>query len=340
MSSRSMGTTAVGLGVGMLAVGLFVQFAIVPGRAQFPDDVERHRYYEGQLGVMLDAEALAAADLANVFVRDVPITIDRLVQTIDAKNGDALVEDSSTVSGPAGPILASDDVFVIDRTTMEHESADAAAVFGDDRVIDRTGLVVGFPIGTEARDYEGWNGDTYQVDVLRYLGEEEHAGLDTYAFSAASGPTPIVDPVVLGALPPALPQAVIAQLVPALGLGDDALAQLSDLLPNLPDPVPLTYTYTYETSYWVEPDSGVLVDYEKVESRQVALDVGGQLVPVADVMQLAYSQTDASVQDAVADAEDAKSALLWQGRVLPLALILGGVLIAAFGAVALGRSRD
>ena len=49
---------------------------------------------------------------------DVPITIDRLVQTLDTNDGDALVDDASTVSGPAGPILASEDVYVIDRTTL------------------------------------------------------------------------------------------------------------------------------------------------------------------------------------------------------------------------------
>ncbi len=339
MRSRSMGGVAVAVGVALLAVGLFVQFAIVPGRAQFPDDVERHRFYEGELGVMLDAEALAAGDLANVFVRNVPITIDRLVETVDTKDGDAVVEDTSTVSGPAGPLLASENVYVIDRKSMEHQSADVIAEFGDDRVIEREGLVIGFPIDTEAKDYVGWNGDTFQTDVLTFVGEEDHAGLATYRFSAASGPTLIVDPVVLASLPPALPKVAIEQLVPALGLPDEAVAQLAAVLPTLPDPVPLSYTYTYETSYWVEPTSGVLVDYEKMESRQVALDVGGQLAPITEVMRLDYAQTDASIAESVADAEDAKSMLFWQGRVLPFALMFGGLLIAGAGAVVASRSR-
>ncbi len=339
MGGSSMGRAAVGVGVGLLAIGLFVQFVIVPGQRQFPDDVQRHRYYEGQLGVMLDAEALAASDLANAFVRDVPITIDRLVETLETKGTDALVDDASTVSGPTGPILSTEDVYVIDRKSMEHAPAEVSAEFGDDRVIAREGLVIGFPIGTEPRDYLGWNGDTLQADVLSYVAEVEHANLSTYEFTAASGPATIVDPAVLGSLPPALPKAMIAQLVPALGLDDDAVAQLTGVLSALPDPVPLTYTYTYATTYWVEPTSGVLIDYEKMESRQVALDVGGQSIPVTEVMRLDYSQTDASVLDAVADAEDAKSRLLWQGRVLPLGLMLGGLLIAGFGAVASNRSR-
>lgn len=340
MGRKTVGTMAVGIGIVLLAAGLFVQLVVVPGRAQFPDDVERHRFYEGQLGVMLDPEALAAMDLANVFVRDVPITVDRLVQTLETDGGDALVEDSATVSGPAGPILGSTDVYAIDRSSMEHLDADAMATFDDERVIEREGLVIGFPIGTEQRDYVGWNGDTFQTDTLAYIGEEEHVGLSTYRFGATGEPTPIMDPVVLESLPPALPKAAIEQLVPALGLDEATMAQMGEVLGAMPDPVPLTYTYSYNTSYWVEPDSGVLVDYEKMESRQAALDVGGQLVPLTEVMQLEYAQTDASVADSVADAEDAKSALLWQGRVLPLALMLGGVLIAAFGAVARSRSAN
>ncbi len=208
----------------------------------------------------------------------------------------------------------------------------------DDRVIDREGLVVGFPIGTDAEDYSGFNGDTLTPNTISFIGEEEHEGLDTYTFSAASGPDVITDPELLAMFPSELPKAVIEALVPALDLSPEVATALGEVLPALPDPVPLTYTYRYETNYWVEPDSGVLVDYNKLESRFVAVDVGGQMVPVAEVMNLQYSQTAASVADAVDDAEDARSDLFWQGTVLPYALLLGGALIAIIGFVLLRRA--
>jgi hypothetical protein len=317
----------------LIAAGLVVLFIIIPGMAQFPDDVDSTRAYEGELAVMLNAEALTTMDLANIFLRDVPVTIDRRVQTLEVDGEKALVSDSAVMSGPAGPIQQAEDIYSIDRKTMLH-----IANFTDDaRVIDREGLVVGFPIGTESSEYVGWNGDTLETNPLSFVREEEHEGLDTYFFTAASGPDPIKDPGLLASFPAALPKAVVESLAPALGLPDELMAQLSQVLPMLPDPIPLAYTYSYETKYWVEPDSGVLIDYDKMESRSVALNLGDQPVPLTEVMHLEYVQTADSVADAVADAEDVKGQLLWLGTVLPYGLIVLGAIFALLGIVAFGR---
>ncbi len=334
MRGRAAGVIMATVGALAVAAGLIVLLIVVPDRAQFPDDVARMRYYEGDLALMLNADALASGDLANVFIRDVPITIDRSIETLEVDGGKALVFDGSVVSGPSGPILDSEDVYAIDRKTMES----IANFTDDDRVIDRQGLVVGFPIGTDAEDYIGFNGDTLTTNTISYVGKEQHEGLDTYRFAASSGPDPIADPDLLAMFPPALPKAVIEGLIPALDLPADAAAGLAEVLPALPDPIPLSYTYTYETNYWVEPDSGVLIDYDKLESRTVAVSLGDQTVPVAEVMHLEYAQTDDSVADAVADAEDARSNLFWQGTVLPYALLAGGALLMLAGLVFTRRS--
>ncbi len=333
MSGRATGVIMVAAGVVALVVGLIVLFVVVPARAQFPDDVDRMRFYEGDLALMLDAEALAAMDLANVFMRDVPVTIDRSIETIEVDGGKALVSDESVVNGPNGPILGSADVYAIDRKTME--SIDNFT--DDDRVIDRDGLVVGFPIGTEAKDYTGFNGDTLEPNTISFVGEDEREGLDTYTFTAASGPDVITDPELLALFPSELPKAVIEGLIPALDLPAETAAGLAEVLPALPDPVPLAYTYSYETNYWVEPDSGVLVDYDKLESRSVAVTVGDQTLPVAEVMRLEYDQTAASVADAAEDATDARNDLFWQGTVLPYALLAGGAIVLILGFILLRR---
>ena len=264
MKGRALGRTGVALATILIAAGLVLLFFVIPGLAQFPDDVDSDRAYEGELAIMLNAEALATMDLANVFLRDVPITIDRNVQTLEVDGGKALVSDTAVLLSPAGPIQSSEDIYTIDRKTMEH----VANFTTDGRVIERQGLVVGFPIGTEAADYVGWNGDSLETNTVSFVREEEHEGLTTYVFAARSGPDPIRDPVLLASFPPALPKAVIEGLAPALGLPDELLGQLGQVLPALPDPVPLAYTYSYETNYWVEPRSGVLVDYSKMESRR------------------------------------------------------------------------
>lgn len=333
MSDNTTGRALIAIGGVLLAAGLTVLLVVAPARAQFPDDVNRMRHYEGELEVMLNADALADANLANLFVRDVPVQIDRSIRTLEVDGGKALVQDESVVSGPAGPILASEDTYAIDRKTMEH----IENFTDDDRVIEREGLVVGFPIGSDAEDYAGFNGDTLTPNTISFVREADHEGLDTYVYTAASGPDVTVDPVVLASFPPALPKALIEGLVPALGLSEAEAAQLGQALGSLPDPVPLIYLYSYETTYWVEPDSGVLVDYEKLESRAVALDLGDQPVPVGEVMRLEYAQTPNSVAEAVDDAKEARSALFWQGQILPYGLILAGAVAATVGLLVLRR---
>ena len=330
---KRVGTALLGVGIVALVAGLVVQFAIAPGLLQYPDDVDQTRQFEGVLGRMLNAEALAAGDAANIFLTDVPVTIDRNVQVVEVDGQKALVEDTSVMNGPTGPVLTTENIYTIDRKSMEH----IENFTDDERVIDREGLVVGFPIGTEAEDYEGWNSDTQTTNTITYDRTETHEGIETRIFQATSGPDPITSPDMLANFPPALPKATIEALVPALGLPDAATAQLAELLPALPDPVPLAYTYEYTSDYWVEPDTGVLIDFAKVESRAVAIDLGEQQIPVAEVMHLEYQLTDASIQDAVADAEDAQGTIQLLGTIVPLALIIGGILAVIAGFVVMRR---
>lgn len=323
---RGWGIVVLVLGVLLVAGGLVVMTVVYPSQAMFPDDVDTTRAYEGELGVMLNADALASGDLANLFIRDVPVTIERQVQTVEVGGDDqAIVSEDAVMSGPAGPMMATRDVYAIDRVTME--STDNFA--NDPEVIDRTGLVIGFPIGTEAVDYVGWNGDTMSTVTIEYVAEEERGGLNTYRFHAASLPEIITDPVMLASFPEALPKTLLAQLATVIELPAGVGEQLGAVLEQLPDQVPLAYTYAFDKTYWVEPTSGVLIDVEVNETRSVALPLpGSDPVPLTEVQQLGYVTTEASVADAVADAEDASTMINLFGTIIPWGLmILGGVLV-------------
>jgi len=332
--TKGIGIAILALGVVLVAGGLAIKYVVLPSQAKFPADVDTTRVYDGELAVMLNAAALQTGDLANLFFKDVPVTIDRTVKTVEVGGGDgAIVSDHAVMNSPQGPLAESLSIFAIDRKTME-----AIEDFsGDARIIPREGLVIGWPIGSEPEDYVGWNGDTLSTTEIKYVGEEERAGVKTYKYRAVSEPKVIVDPELLAQFPPAFPKATLVQLAPALGLPDEMMAQLAPVLEVMPDPVPLTYTFAFDKTYWIEPTTGILIDIDVMESRAVALAVPGAPEPVAlaEVQHLEYVTSPASVQDAVNDADNAISQLNLFGIYIPVALIflgavgiLGGVYYA------------
>ena len=124
-----------------------------------------------------------------------------------------------------------------------------------------------------------------------------------------------------------------------------------------PDPIPLSYVYSYTGEYWVEPTTGVLIDTHKIEIRSVTVPdelltvltdklsalplkvdpaMISQLLPMT-VSHLEYQATDQSVQDAKKDAEDAKSQLTLFGTTLPILAGVIGALLGVLGLILLTR---
>lgn len=372
MSSKITGIVVLVLGIVLIAAGLVIKFVILPGQAQWPDDVDSIRTYDGTLVVMLNPQALQSGDMANLFLRDVPITNERHVTTEEVKGSKAIVREIAKMLGPGGQeIIGSDTWYAIDRKSMDHLALDKAAGFNNsDKILAREGLVIGFPIGTEKKDYQGWSDDYQTLVTVSFVRTEKHAasGLDTYVFESKSGAKEIKDPELLATFPPGLPKSLFLTLAAGLEL-PPALADLKEplglVLQNLPDLVPLKYTYEYETTYWVEPTTGVLIDYDKHEVRQAALakDVLtqaaqgaglpaealtklGQVLtlmpdpyPLAAVFEQSYHSSDQSIQDAAKDAKDAKSQLTLFGTTIPFGLIAAGLLAAIVGLFLVLRSR-
>jgi len=344
MKGKIGGLVVLLLGLLLVAGGLVVKFALLPAMAVWPDDVDSTRTYEGTLVTMLNPQALASGDLANLFLENVPVTVDRHVTTEQVDGNKALVREEVQAKGPDGqliPALAATYWYTIDRKTTEE-----IPNFTDNPGVDdnRQGLVIGFPIGTEKRDYQGWSDDLQRLQTTEFVGVEEHEGMSTYHFTSGSGPMPLLDPVLLEMFPASMPKAVVSSLAPQLGLSDELMMQFALLLPALPDPIPFTYLYEYATEYWVEPTTGMLIDYTKDESRILALQVDPSIVsigivPVGSVFSLNYQASDQSIADAKQEAEDGKSTINLFGTIIPYAAIGVGALLALGGAFMMGRKR-
>jgi len=328
------------LGVLIIVAGFVVKFAVVPSLAKFPDDVDSTRTYAGVINILNRAE-LANPTGSPLFFSGLPVISDRTVRTEDVDGEGALVSDvANLLAAPGTPIegarlTGSVDYYTIDRVTME-----AIENFtDDDRVLPRQGLVVGFPIDTEARDYIGWNGDPAQTVTLSYQGEEEREGRDTYVFEAQSGPLPIVDEGTLGEFPAGLPKAAVPALAPLLDLPPEILGALDQVLPLLPEVLPLEYTYEFSATYWVDPLTGVLIDINKNDVRKAIVSVPGLPleIPPVEVYNLTYAPTAESLAEAVDDAEDYGSLLTLGRTTVPIGLWVFGAILLAGGAFLLGR---
>jgi hypothetical protein len=341
MKHKPIGLILLALGLVLILAAGLVKWVILPAQAQWPDDVDSTRTYEGTLHVMLNPQALQTRDLSNVFSRDVPITISRHVTTEDAEGDRAVIQEVATLHGPDGQeIQRSETWYAINRRMMEAvPKAAVADLAGGNNVLDREGLVIGFPIGTGKRNYAGWSSD-YQATVeARFVREEERGGLKTYVFESSSSPRQVQDPDVLALFPADIPKEVLANLGKRLDLPALLRSQIGDAFSSLPDPVSLAYVYEYETIYWVEPTTGVLIDYNKHEAYRVALELQRltRLVPLAPVFEQSYYMAPASVQDAAEDATRAKSLLDLYGTIFPGALFLVGLVVAAAGLLTLRR---
>jgi len=334
------------VGILLVLIALVIKVVIYPSMAVWPDDVDAVRTYEGTLHVMLnpaaaaalqDPAALATLDLSQLILRDMDVTISRHVTTEETKGNKAIVLEEVRASGPPDPIpavLSGDSWYAIDRKTMN-----AVPDFSDnDNIPNREGLVIGFPIGTEKKNYPGWNGDAQRVTGdAEFVREEKHAasGLNTYVFGSESPPVEIVDPAKLAIFPPGVPKVLIQNMMAAgmIELTADDAAMFEQILPTLPDLVPLKYTYEYETVYWIEPTTGVLVDYTKHEVRWAAIEFGPMLKQVLKVFELSYNTSDESVKDAAEDAKDAKGLIDLLGTTVPMLLVVGGLVLGVIGVV-------
>lgn len=315
------------LGVLCLAAAAVLVWVIVPNSKQLPADTDTTRQFDGMAAILLNPQALASGDLRAAVVRDAPVSATRTVKVVNTDGDVAQVEDRRALSVAGQQVGQTDAMYAVDRSSLG-----AVEEYPSDwTVVDHEGLTVSWPIGSDKSDYTGWINETQSTAPIRYVRDEEKAGLDTYVYQLQSQPAPIKDEQVLATLPRAIPRGSLAELAQNLPLPDATKAQLGQALPQLPDPVPLSYQYQVSSTFWVEPTTGVVVDTEREEVRIAGLTLpNGTVVGEVPVYSVTTAFTDQSVQEASNDADDSKSTIDLVGTALPLALaVLGVILLAA-----------
>lgn len=343
---KGLGWLLAIVGVLLAAAGLVVMLVVVPGMKQLPADTDTTRTYEGTMAAMLDPATFKATN-------DLPIELARHVTVVETSDGLALVEEERTMTSGGQPLQQGVNNYSVDRVTMEWSDDYPEAWAESEGFWPREGNVIGWPMDTEPRDYTGWSDDYMSTVPLTFVEEATHdrSGMTLYTFTSSSEPQPIADAMVQGmGLPTELPKAQLALLLGSVDLGPAAATILPGLLEQLPDSVPLAYYYAYEGTYWVDPATGIVVDTAKRETRTVTLSpeaMAGTALEVLPTEQLGalqvpimdfdYTATDASVEEAKTDAEDAAGMLQLYGMTLPIIGIVAGAVLLVLGIVLIAR---
>jgi hypothetical protein len=322
------------LGVLLLGVAAILAWVVVPDRKQLPADTNTVRDFSGTADVLLDPQAVGTGDMARALQIDVPVTAQRTVD-VQATDGDAAqVSDARTLATGAGqPLGGSAVTYAVDRKTLL-----GASQFPQSwNATKPDGLTITWPIGAEQKDYPVWVNETQTTATAKYTKQEQKNGVDTYVYEVTVPAAAIKDQQVLAALPTALPGTVLGAIAAALPIPDAQKSQLAQLLPTLGAQVPLAYTYESQSTLWVEPTTGIVVDTDRRETRKAGL--GSPPIAAAPIYDVTTSFTDQSVAAAADEAADKKGDLDTFGRTLPLILTIVGILalLAALLLWLLGR---
>jgi hypothetical protein len=302
-----------------------------------PSDENTTRQYDGTAKILLNPPALATGDLRTALLTNLPVKATRNVKALATSGNVVQLQDTRTLTTESGQAVGKTQAnYAVDRKTLEATSDHPSSW----QVTAAQGLTVSWPIGADKKDYTGWVQETLATTPLKYVRQETKQGLTTYVYQSNSQPATIKDPQVLAVLPTALQVSTLQALSSVLPLSADVKAQLAALLPQLTQPVPLSYTYQVATTYWVEPTTGLVVDLKREEIRKAGISVAGKtlagILPVYDVTT-AYTPT--GVANAASDAKDKKNKIDLVGTTLPLILLIVGVLLLIAALVVFLLSR-
>jgi hypothetical protein len=337
-SKTILGSVLAVLGVLLLAAAAVLTWVVVPRAIKFPADTDTTRQYNGTAKLIVQPSALAAGDQKRAVITNAPIQATDNIKVLATSGNTAQTRDTRTLIEGGQTVGMTQATYAVDRKSLEATTDHPS----DWTVVPAQGLTVSWPIGAAQHDYTGWVSDTQTTTTLTFLRQETREGINTYVYQAKVSGQPIKDPQVLAGLPTSLPGNLLGALGSALPLPEQVKAQLAQLVPQLTQPVPLRYTYSTTATYWVEPNTGTVVDTQQEEIREASPGLPGGISAKVPVYDVVTRNTTDSVRNATNDATNDSDKITLYSRTLPLTFLAAGVvaLVAGIGLIILGRRRS
>lgn len=306
-----LGPILSGIGGFLLVAAILLNVYAYPKLATAPMDQDSVSTLYGPDATVFDSDPSVLAE----FDTELTTTAQTLgdVEASEEAGDNVRVWVNSTSTKSADGVVRSRSVERVAFDGFTGEAVNCCNAFsetvqGQPEDVEFAGLVFKFPFQTEQKTYQWWDGTLKRAVDATFEREEELEGLNTYVF------TQTIEPEVWTQME--VPPEVVGES------GDDSVVA--------------DRTYGNIRTFWVEPETGVVI--KRVEQQSATLRVDGEdRVTLTDV-ETAF--TEETIQNNVTDYGDKATQLKLIRSTLPLVLGIGGLLLLLVGLLLSRRSRE
>jgi hypothetical protein len=283
-----------GGGALFVIAALFWMWLAVPALVKYPTNIDESPRFEGTLTLYVDPAT--SQPLAQPM--KLPLAIDRRIEAMENESGSSRVVVKETITQEAGELLSAveENVYVMDRRSMENVADDRAYAFSPQNRVDRSGNYrLALPLDTDADAtyamYKNEISGSYDLVPDTENPTTKTEGMTLANFQASGTDIPLSE-AYLAALRTNLPlpaETTLTALAPRLkatGIDMDTLipAVLAALSPEdrsavqaaLAAPIPLRYFTSFTGDVGVDRRTGTEVDVRRIdETLSVKPDFAG-----------------------------------------------------------------
>lgn len=304
-----LGPILSGIGGFLLVAGILLNVYAYPKLATAPMDQDSISKLYGPDATVFDIGSLSEVDTELTTTAQ---TLGDVEASEDAGDGIRVWVNSTSTKSADGVVRSrSVERVAFDGFTGEAVNccnAFSETVQGQPESVTFEGLVFKFPFQTEKKTYKWWDSTLKRAVDAKYEREEDLDGLKTYVFVQT------IEPEVWTQME-----------VPASVVGEPGK-----------DNVTADRTYGNTRTFWVEPETGVVI--KRVEQQSATLQIDGEDRTTLTDVETAF--TEETVQKNLDDYTPLSSQLKLIRSTLPLALGIGGLVLVFIGFLLHRRSRS
>jgi len=299
---RIVGLVLLGLGAFLLTMAALLKWYAYPTLAVVPLDQDSVTISTGEgMTYFSAADRVEKTDTLTSTLR----TIGDVKAAEDHGDNVAVWDKSTVTTTTDGTVISAETIRVaFDRNTGE--AVDCCGENTNEEPTEFEGLTFKFPFNTQKESYDFWDGDLGEPRPMDYDGIEKIDGLTTYRF------TQTIEP-----------EMIRTRDLPSSVLGEEPGSMLT-----------AEEWYGNQRTYWVEPETGVIIDAE--ENPNDVFRYAGEERVVATRGTTGYD--DDQVQANIDEYESKASQLHLVRSILPLAGLIVGLLLLLAGAAVVATS--